>query len=214
MDVRVTVLHTDPISSAKHPPNSWSMPTHASLLKLYPDSRCSEQEWEGALSSQIQSRFSLETKAERWGLNKYPVVCVPFTNEARGKNKAKPRAQALWSEAARLRLRPEREASTVGRGARGTEDCGCPDPQHVLSTSSAYPRHTHGISSAHPQHVLSTPSAHPSKQESMVLEGRSQVLTSWIKGGLGCIACLNTQLITALPQISHALQRASTHNAG
>lgn len=48
-------------------------------------------------------------------------------------------------------------------------------------------------------------------QESMALEGRSQVLTSQMKGGLGFIA----QLITTLPQVSHnVLQRASTHSAG
>ena len=53
------------------------------------------------------------------------------------------------------------------------------------------------------------------RQESKALEGRSQVLTSRMKGGLGFIACLNTRLITTLAQTSHnVLQRASTHSAG
>lgn len=52
------------------------------------------------------------------------------------------------------------------------------------------------------------------RRESMALEGRSQVLVSQMKGGLGFIACLHTRLIITVPQISHnVLQGASTHNA-
>lgn len=53
------------------------------------------------------------------------------------------------------------------------------------------------------------------RRESMALEGRSQVLMSQTEGGLSFTACLNTRLITTVPQISHSvLQGASTHNAG